>query len=345
MSDAVAEQVTTITEHEAEQVARANASGLAPVVFVHGLWLLPSSWDRWAAMFEEAGFTALTPGLARRSRDRRGGQRAPRGVREQDRRPGGRPLRRDHPRAGPQAGRRSATPSAGCSRRSSPGAGLPPATVADRPGAVPRRAAAAALGAEVGAPGPGQPRQPQPRRAADLGAVPLRLRQRRQRGGGQASSTRRSRCRLPGAPLFQAATANLNPWTEAKVDTQEPRPRAAADHLRREGQHGPVGDRERVLQAPEAQRRRDRDRRDPEPRPRAHDRQRLARGRRHGARLRAAVPGGLGRPGRQGTPRSTSSSTSTTRGSNWRPAPLSSSASAAGSSSARRYGRSVVIAS
>jgi pimeloyl-ACP methyl ester carboxylesterase len=53
---------TTITEHEAEEVARANATGLQPVVFIHGLWLLPSSWDRWAAVFEEAGFTALTPG-------------------------------------------------------------------------------------------------------------------------------------------------------------------------------------------------------------------------------------------------------------------------------------------
>jgi hypothetical protein len=26
----------------------------------------------------------------------------------------------------------------------------------------------------------------------------------------------------PGAPLFQAASANLNPWTEAKVDTRNP---------------------------------------------------------------------------------------------------------------------------
>jgi pimeloyl-ACP methyl ester carboxylesterase len=32
-----------------------------PAVFIHGLWLLPSSWDRWAALFEEAGYTALTP--------------------------------------------------------------------------------------------------------------------------------------------------------------------------------------------------------------------------------------------------------------------------------------------
>ncbi len=51
-----------------------------------------------------------------------------------------------------------------------------------------------------------------------------------------------------GAPLFQAATANLNPWTEAKVKTQEPRPRAAADRRRREGPHGAVGDRQRLVQ-------------------------------------------------------------------------------------------------
>src|SRR5438045_3625365 len=53
---------TSVSTIDAEQIDRANATGLQPVVFVHGLWLLPSSWDRWAAMFEEAGFTALTPG-------------------------------------------------------------------------------------------------------------------------------------------------------------------------------------------------------------------------------------------------------------------------------------------
>lgn len=53
---------STMTEHEAEQVERANALGVTPVVFVHGLWLLPSSWDRWAAVFEEAGFVAVSPG-------------------------------------------------------------------------------------------------------------------------------------------------------------------------------------------------------------------------------------------------------------------------------------------
>src|SRR5436853_4880363 len=54
--------MTTIIAHEGQQVERANATGLQPVVFVHGLWLLPRSWDRWAAVFEEAGYTTLTPG-------------------------------------------------------------------------------------------------------------------------------------------------------------------------------------------------------------------------------------------------------------------------------------------
>jgi non-heme chloroperoxidase len=51
-----------ITEHEAKQVDRANTAGSTPVVFVHGLWLLPTSWDRWAELFEKNGYTALTPG-------------------------------------------------------------------------------------------------------------------------------------------------------------------------------------------------------------------------------------------------------------------------------------------
>ena len=50
-----------ITEVEQQQIDGANASDRNPVVFVHGLWLLPSSWDRWRAMFEEAGYTTLAP--------------------------------------------------------------------------------------------------------------------------------------------------------------------------------------------------------------------------------------------------------------------------------------------
>jgi len=48
-------------ERETQQVEQANASGKTPVVFIHGLWLLPSSWDRWAAVFEEAGYAPVTP--------------------------------------------------------------------------------------------------------------------------------------------------------------------------------------------------------------------------------------------------------------------------------------------
>lgn len=44
------------------QIERANASGRTPAVFVHGLWLPPTSWERWAAVFEEAGFAPVTPG-------------------------------------------------------------------------------------------------------------------------------------------------------------------------------------------------------------------------------------------------------------------------------------------
>ncbi len=50
-----------ITQRETQQIDQANDSGRVPVVFIHGLWLLPSSWDRWAAVFDEAGFSALTP--------------------------------------------------------------------------------------------------------------------------------------------------------------------------------------------------------------------------------------------------------------------------------------------
>jgi non-heme chloroperoxidase len=54
--------MATITQRESEQIERANATGRTPVVFIHGLWLLPSSWDRWATAFEEAGYAPLAPG-------------------------------------------------------------------------------------------------------------------------------------------------------------------------------------------------------------------------------------------------------------------------------------------
>jgi non-heme chloroperoxidase len=46
----------------ADQVDHANTTGRAPIVFIHALWLLPSSWNRWAELFEEAGYAAVSPG-------------------------------------------------------------------------------------------------------------------------------------------------------------------------------------------------------------------------------------------------------------------------------------------
>ena len=54
--DRTADAVSRITS---EQVDKANASGRTPVVFVHGLWLLPSSWDRWAALFDQIRTSAI----------------------------------------------------------------------------------------------------------------------------------------------------------------------------------------------------------------------------------------------------------------------------------------------
>jgi len=54
--------MATISPREAQQIERANATGRTPVVFIHGLWLLPNCWERWATVFEDAGYAALTPG-------------------------------------------------------------------------------------------------------------------------------------------------------------------------------------------------------------------------------------------------------------------------------------------
>ena len=50
-----------VSERESKQIDVANASGRTPVVFIHGLWLLPTSWDNWVGFFEEAGYAGLTP--------------------------------------------------------------------------------------------------------------------------------------------------------------------------------------------------------------------------------------------------------------------------------------------
>src|SRR5919197_617584 len=53
--------MASISERESREIEAANASGTAPVVFIHGLWLLPSSWANWAHIFNQAGYAPLTP--------------------------------------------------------------------------------------------------------------------------------------------------------------------------------------------------------------------------------------------------------------------------------------------
>ena len=52
----------SLTISETREVGQANASGLQPVVFVHGLWMLASSWQPWRSFFEENGYATVAPG-------------------------------------------------------------------------------------------------------------------------------------------------------------------------------------------------------------------------------------------------------------------------------------------
>lgn len=52
----------SLTINETQEIEQANASGLQPVVFVHGLWMLASSWQPWRSFFEENGYATVAPG-------------------------------------------------------------------------------------------------------------------------------------------------------------------------------------------------------------------------------------------------------------------------------------------
>src|SRR6185436_19768003 len=53
--------MSSVSEREQREIEAANVSGNIPVVFIHGLWLLPSSWANWADVFQQAGYAPLTP--------------------------------------------------------------------------------------------------------------------------------------------------------------------------------------------------------------------------------------------------------------------------------------------
>jgi len=214
------ETTPIITDHEAEQIKIANATGLQPVVFIHGLWLLPSSWDRWATVFEEAGYTALAPGWpddpetvaeANANPDVFAGKTVGQVADHYDEIIRG--LDRKPAVIGHSFG--------GLLAQIIAGRGLARATVAIDPapfrGVLPLPLSAL----KAGRPVLGNP-------ANRNRAIPLTYDQFRFSFANAVSEEEAKELfetyavPAPGAPLFQAATANLNPWTEAKVDSENP---------------------------------------------------------------------------------------------------------------------------
>jgi non-heme chloroperoxidase len=203
-----------------EQVDQANASDRTPLVFIHGLWLLPSSWDRWADLFQEAGFTPVTPGWPD----------DPQTVEEAK----AHPEVFAHKTVGQVAdhyadviGQLKTRPAVighsfgGLVTQIIAGRGLSKASVAIDPapfrGVLPLPFSALKSASPV----LGNP--------ANINrAVPLTYEQFRFAfanavGEDEARQLYESfAVPASGIPLFQAATANLNPWTEVKVDTKNP---------------------------------------------------------------------------------------------------------------------------
>ncbi|WP_406327705.1 alpha/beta hydrolase [Streptomyces sp. NBC_00203] len=209
-----------MTTNDAQQIERANATGRAPVVFVHGLWLLPSSWDRWAAHFEQAGYAPVALSWPD----------DPDTVEEANAHPevfAGKTVGQVADHLEGLIGGLEKKPAVvghsfgGLLTQILAGRGRSAASVAIDPapfrGVLPLpisslRSAAPVLG------------NPANRHRA----VPLTYDQFRY-GFANAVSEEEAKelydtfaVPAPGAPLFQAATANFNPWTEAKVDTENP---------------------------------------------------------------------------------------------------------------------------
>jgi pimeloyl-ACP methyl ester carboxylesterase len=209
-----------LTAREQGEVARANGSGRKPVVFVHGLWLLATSWEPWRTHFEEAGYTTLAPGWPD----------DPETVAEA----------REHPEvlAGKKVGQVAdhlAEVIGGLSEKPAvighsfgglftqilAGRGLSAASVAIDPapfrGVLPLplstlKAASPVLGNPLNR-----------SRAVSLTYDQFRYAFANAVSEDQAKALYDTHAvAAPGAPLFQGATANFNPWTEAAVDSKNP---------------------------------------------------------------------------------------------------------------------------
>ncbi|HEY4098194.1 MAG TPA: alpha/beta hydrolase [Baekduia sp.] len=212
--------MSVITDHELEQIEAANATGKTPVVFIHGLWLLPSSWDRWAVVFEEAGFVALTPGWPD----------DPETVQEANEHPevfAGKTVGQVADHYQEVIGKLQKKPAVvghsfgGLLAQIVAGRGVSSVTVALDP--APFRGV---LPLPISALKSSRPVLGNP--ANRSRAVPLTYEQFRFAFANAVSEEEAKELyntyAVPaaGAPLFQAATANLNPWTEAKVNSKNP---------------------------------------------------------------------------------------------------------------------------
>jgi non-heme chloroperoxidase len=212
--------MATTSKYEANQIDEANATGRTPVVFIHGLWLLPSSWDRWTEVFAEAGYAALTPGWPD----------DPETVEQAN----AKPEVFAHKSVGQVAdhfadviGQLKKQPAVighsfgGLLTEIVAGRGLAAVSVAIAP--APFRGV---LPLPISALKSARPVLGNP--ANRNRAVPLTYEQFR---FGFANAVTEDEAKelyttfavpASGLPLFQAATANLNPWTEAKVDSKNP---------------------------------------------------------------------------------------------------------------------------
>jgi pimeloyl-ACP methyl ester carboxylesterase len=209
---------STLTDRENAQIDQANASGRRPVVFIHGLWLLPESWDRWAAFFDETGYAAVTPGWP-------GDPETHADAIADPQRFAGNGIARVADHHASVIAKLSKKPAVighsfgGLLAQIIAGRGLATATVSISPapfrGVLPLPLSALRAGSPVLS-------NPANRnRAVTLTFAQFRF--------AFANAVPEEEARhlyeqyhvaAPGRPLFQAATANLSPWTEAKVDTK-----------------------------------------------------------------------------------------------------------------------------
>jgi pimeloyl-ACP methyl ester carboxylesterase len=212
--------MASITDYEAQQIDKANATGLAPVVFIHGLWLLPSSWNRWATVFEEAGYTALMPGWPDDPETVEEAKAHPEVFAHQT-------IKQVAEHFAAVISKLAKQPAVighsfgGLLTQIIAGRGLAAASVAITP--APFRGV---LPLPISALRSSRPILGNP--ANRNRAVPLTYEQFRFAFANALSEDEAKELyetfAVPasGAPLFQAATANVNPWTEAKVDTKNP---------------------------------------------------------------------------------------------------------------------------